>query len=248
MPSEHRVKRPYAGSSSQSSITSFFHPTSSGSESSTHDASHSPSLSPALPSTVQSSLLNVGMRVRKSVPEGYKTGSYSAFALSGDAPAQSTTTVQRASPHEVNERGSVSRGAYYQRHELTPFCGINKVGGLAVQEVPDEDDVPWLSSQASTASDLSVDWEGRTKRRLDDDEVDDELQIVGSEEEEDFIRVYGKVKGSSRTEGRVMAKMRKRKGNANEVGKTGDGAAEAMDFGEAEFLRPLGEEVEMNDV
>lgn len=44
---------------------------------------------PALPPSVKSNLLNVGMRVRKSVPEGYKSGSYmfNKFPVSKATPA-----------------------------------------------------------------------------------------------------------------------------------------------------------------
>jgi len=51
-------------SSNQVSITTFFKPANSG-------LSSTP-----LPDSVQSGLLSVGMRVRKSVPEGYKSGTY----------------------------------------------------------------------------------------------------------------------------------------------------------------------------
>ncbi|CCX08020.1 hypothetical protein FPQ18DRAFT_314632 [Pyronema domesticum] len=46
----------------QAPITSFFKPAEK--------------LRPELPEAIQSSLISVGMRVRKSVPEGYKSGSY----------------------------------------------------------------------------------------------------------------------------------------------------------------------------
>ncbi|KAF8532914.1 hypothetical protein BDD12DRAFT_901208 [Trichophaea hybrida] len=50
-------------SANQATITSFFKPTAA-------------EPTPALPDFVQSGLLSVGMRVRKSVPEGYKSGTY----------------------------------------------------------------------------------------------------------------------------------------------------------------------------
>lgn len=116
------------------------------------------------------------MRVRKSVPEGYKTGSYSAFTLFADnAPAVHKSTAPIRSQARARE--------------LTPFCGILKVGGLAQQHwggndvggdcfgmgEEDEDDLPVLS-QSSTISNDSVVKCGERKRRLVFDEDDKDLQ------------------------------------------------------------------------
>ncbi|KAK0737516.1 ribonucleotide reductase inhibitor-domain-containing protein [Apiosordaria backusii] len=107
-----RTKRQFAGAASdpaQRQITSFFSP-SSGS--------------------VQTNLLNVGMRVRKSVQEGYKTGAqYSAFKLWED----NTTTPVPTSPNTVNTPTSGGGGM----RELLPFSGIHKVGGLGIQPAVD---------------------------------------------------------------------------------------------------------------
>ncbi|KAH6644498.1 hypothetical protein C7974DRAFT_371613 [Boeremia exigua] len=78
--SEHRSKRPF-----QPAITSYFY-SAPDSDTDDDDADYHgpglrsipqppphPTLAPRLPDHVQSSLLSVGMRVRKSVPEGYKT-------------------------------------------------------------------------------------------------------------------------------------------------------------------------------
>jgi hypothetical protein len=194
----HVAKRPYAGSHSQSTITSYF-PTTSSSTSSqtslfqTNSAvrSDTSTLSPpTLPPLVQSNLLSVGMRVRKSVLEGYKTGLRKHNYLGGggagwrfldSAPATPPTSFK-------TQVGSTATS----RRELTPFCGIMKVGGMAVQgwdqdeEVPGEEDVPFLSSQGSTISTVSKvgeeSWMSRTgtghKRRFDEEEQDD-VQIAG---------------------------------------------------------------------
>ncbi|PGG98764.1 hypothetical protein GX51_06623 [Blastomyces parvus] len=74
---------------------------------------HSPA--PSLPHKVQSSLLNVGMRVRKSVPEGYKT-----------------TTATKTVFH-ISHTDSPATTSY---GELAPFCGVLKTGNLAVQTFP----------------------------------------------------------------------------------------------------------------
>ncbi|KAK3365284.1 ribonucleotide reductase inhibitor-domain-containing protein [Lasiosphaeria ovina] len=134
-----RTKRPFAGAASdpaQRQITSFFNK-SAASPSSSPAASDSaaPSSSATtktpfngliLPGHVQANLLSVGMRVRKSVPEGYKTGSAcSAFSLWSDtsdsAPIATGCSAPSTSP---------------QLRELEPFCGLNRVGGLAVQQLP----------------------------------------------------------------------------------------------------------------
>jgi hypothetical protein len=123
------------------------------------------------------------MRVRKSVPEGYKTGlsknhhSYpgatSSFGVASWASSfNASTNVPVAAPKTPTPT----------RRELTPFCGIMKVGGMAVQgwgddaddEVPAQDDVPSLSSQESTISTISTDSRTSYKRRLDDEEEDEE--------------------------------------------------------------------------
>lgn len=124
--------------------------------------SESPSLrQPLLPATVQSNLLSVGMRVRKSVPEGYKTSGTSAFKLWTD---NTVPGAARRAPSQTTLRAT--------SRELLPFCGINKVGGLDSQpafridddddefeSVPDLDAVPELTmsqeSMDSNASDSS---------------------------------------------------------------------------------------------
>ena len=79
-------------------------------------------MSPPLPAETQSSLLSVGMRVRKSVPEGYKTHktmSTEEFPLPSTAPVSAAPA--RPAYTTTNSR------------ELAPFCGLHKVGGLSEQ-------------------------------------------------------------------------------------------------------------------
>lgn len=102
---------------------------------------------PVVPAKVQSSLLNVGMRVRKSVAEGYKT----------------------KKAEEMMALASAGAGA---SAELAPFCGSSKMGDFGVEPfsrpvmghdhnnndlVNDEGDAFSLpsSSQQSTASSAS---------------------------------------------------------------------------------------------
>jgi len=155
-----RTKRQFAGAASdpaQRQITSFFPKTSTPFIESATRAS-APLNGPVLPAQIQSNLINVGMRVRKAVPEGYKTGNqYSAFKLWEDDAAPVTT----ASSVSAIPAGGV--------RELLPFCGIHKVGGMDVQPVgsvapatggedfSDAMSVPGLTnSQASVLSDISI--------------------------------------------------------------------------------------------
>ncbi|KAF2492403.1 hypothetical protein BU16DRAFT_529735 [Lophium mytilinum] len=154
--SSHRSKRAY-----QPSITAFF-ARPDLSDSSIPHITTTPT--PALPSSVQASLLNVGMRVRKSVPEGYKNKQRELN--NGDAysvkPVQHTPTEAHSHPRE-----------------LLPFCGLHKIGGFAEQPLihtPSSNDWGWptqpvashpplhlftsspnFSSQGSTSSSLSTD-------------------------------------------------------------------------------------------
>lgn len=77
---------------------------------------------PALPNDILSSLLGVGARVRKSVPEGYKTEQKKLTAYTIPVKTNSTTMMTTV------------------YSELQPFCGINKVGNLAVQTFPRPDE------------------------------------------------------------------------------------------------------------
>ncbi|UNI13662.1 hypothetical protein JDV02_000384 [Purpureocillium takamizusanense] len=175
-----RIKRPFAGASadpSQRQITSFFSPGALPAH--VDDADVRPLRQPLIPSSVQADLLNVGMRVRKSVPEGYKTVGPSGFKL--------WTDNTRAGA--VRNPNSATRGARSMSRELLPFCGINKIGGLDAQpsfreddteedgdkEVPDLDAVPELTmSQESVESNAS---EPSRKRFFHEDEEDSSASV-----------------------------------------------------------------------
>lgn len=90
------------------------------------------SLAPTLPGQVQADLLNVGMRVRKAVPGGYKTQK-----LMSGLPTITTTLVHSPTTaladYEVKpSRDTVEDRLTHQR-ELLPFCGLNKIAGYAEQ-------------------------------------------------------------------------------------------------------------------
>lgn len=213
------------------------------------------------------------MRVRKSVPEGYKTGTFSGFALFSDtnstrgtAPARDPSTM--APPRRY---GAASK-------ELTPFCGIMKVGGLAQQaytadidddddEVPDEDDVPFLSSQGSMFSDASIQPPATPcghKRRLSEDGEGAGFETIMGEQRtwtEDGLSPKSRPVGfgqhwDGRIENRTLAQPKSRRAKALPFQALGGGVegqenAMAMDFEDADFLdyRALaGDEVVMRDI
>ncbi|KAG6001918.1 hypothetical protein E4U43_001216 [Claviceps pusilla] len=152
--SNPRIKRQFAGASAdpaQRQITSFFSSSSSSSpRSGGHDEAPSSPFGaqtqalrpPLLPSSVQANLLSVGMRIRKSVPEGYKTCGPSAFTLWTDNSTATTSASPAAAAATTIPPQSAPRAP---PTELVPFCGINKVGGLGIQppstfaQIPDPD-------------------------------------------------------------------------------------------------------------
>jgi hypothetical protein len=148
----HRSKRPY-----QPPITSFFTPYDFGDLSESDDErgpgpnsrrrisasgpkhQHQQFQQP-LPGSVQADLLNVGMRVRKSVPEGYKTHKTISLpsiqtTLTLSPHGASTTTMTTTQEYSVKPpREPVAAHVQHQR-ELLPFCGLQKIGGYAEQPV-----------------------------------------------------------------------------------------------------------------
>lgn len=180
-----RTKRQFAGAASdpaQRQITSFFErKTTSSSDNSPPTDYTSGTLSPPLPGSVQANLLSVGMRVRKSVPEGYKTGhKFGGFSLWADSAAPPTQSSPSDGSSQLPASSRLEVSATSSPRELLPFCGINKIGGLATQPeappipatffnpsgldrpaisispAPELDDLPGLtSSQDSVASTVS---------------------------------------------------------------------------------------------
>ncbi|KAL6865583.1 hypothetical protein ACO1O0_001677 [Amphichorda felina] len=175
--SSPRVKRPFAGAASdpsQRQITSFFNTRP------TADPLPEAVCSPALPANVQSNLLSVGMRVRKSVPEGYKVVGPSAFKLWTDNTPLPTASRPALPP--TAQRAAAPR-------ELLPFCGINSIGGLSSQpevhtdaeeddDVPGLDDIPELTlSQESTDS---TDSNANARKRFFTDDTEDTVDPVST--------------------------------------------------------------------
>ncbi|KAG8167165.1 hypothetical protein KVR01_002854 [Diaporthe batatas] len=259
-----RTKRQFAGSASdpsQRQITSFF-PTSDALNNNNNNnnptsawpgAEASLSSRPVLPADTQSHLLNVGMRVRKSVPEGYKTGSYSAFSLwsDNDAAKMNHAATPPALPRAPSSATS--------QRELLPFCGINKVGGLSPQpdsipdapaalvprlqlgSVPSIDDLPSLtSSQGSIDSNsgqpaLTINTASaasRTKKRVYSEDEDSDAPSVTDSLQVPWSSMDGQVSprslvpvGWDNTNTRVMAIPKK----SRRAHKARPGTAPSMD-------------------
>jgi len=272
----HPSKRPYSGS--QPHITSYFpsqpssthqYNISSSTPTSPDDCSYEVKLPPA----VQSNLLNVGMRVRKAVPEGYKVGnSYSGFALFSETTSH-VSSQNISQTHNVPRREGEVEPRYPKTRpragarELTPFCGILKVGGMKNQQWgiyspkdygndfimgeddPKEEERDWVPalSQDSTISNRieEVHTPGGNKRRFLDEEEGDEI-LFG----EAFL---GGRENASPGE-RVLAVPRKKKWSGSIGGRIRSGQENSHfltgredDFQDAEFLDyGLVREVEMS--
>ena len=147
----HRKKSPF-----QPSITSFFAPRCDSDLDSSDDQDdyykrgpigpprqsasaakyHRRQLQTQLPGSVQADLLSVGMRVRKSVPEGYKTHKTSGLpSIHTTISSRSSASITAAAEYSVKPpRDPVPEQVQHQR-ELLPFCGLHKIGGYAEQPV-----------------------------------------------------------------------------------------------------------------
>ena len=133
------------------------------------------------------------MRVRKSVPEGYKTHKTigtDGFPFPSTAPAAPVQGVRPSYSQEPSR-------------ELMPLCGLHKVGGMAMQpqsyappsSAPpamsrgygdDRDDLPGLSmsqrtllsTQGSYVSAVATTVNAPNKKRTFDEEMEEELDAL----------------------------------------------------------------------
>lgn len=233
--SNPRVKRPFAGAASdpsQRQITSFFGARPGAAADEPVSASEAPLRGPHLPAQIQSNLLSVGMRIRKSVPEGYKTNAPSAFKLWTDETPLKT-------PGQSAPSGGVPS------KELLPFCGINKVGGLDTQadvrsdadnSLPSLDDVPGLSMSQESYDSVASEYLNARKRGLveDDEEVADPVRPwIASGDGSVSPRSLAPKNWPN---ARPMAVPRGRGGKKTAAPVAGQENAGGNDFDEAEFL------------
>ena len=202
-------------------------------------------LGPVLPATIQSSLLNVGMRVRKSVPEGYKT-KQKMFCDPSKPFGASTSRSNR------NQSASASFNG------LLPYCGTLKVGGYESQlPVPEETDLPPLqsdsddwgfpSSQESYVSTISntsliapahvpIETTSSNKRRRED--ADEEDLDLESQPVSPRSRPISHTRMPNLNDIRTIAlpKSRRKVFQAGEIEESE--MVDVGDFGEAAFLKP----------
>lgn len=187
----HVRKRPFQPSTNQPSITSYFsrrdnNSGSTDSQKDPYDRANNPTLSPPIPDHVQSLLINVGMRVRKSVPEGYKTHKTLP-------PSSAPCLVSYASQAENIPPSSAPPALYTKPSELAPFCGLHKIGGYASQpdiysSIPSS--APSLTSQStiqssttSTTSSYQAPKASGLRKRSYDEEIEDQLDAIFNEDD-----------------------------------------------------------------
>lgn len=228
----------------QPSIDSFFQRNGSTSAGSGSPSRLTSPLSPPIPADTQSSLLSVGMRVRKSVPEGYKTHK---TMPTPEFPFPSTAPAAEAAPARPNYNTSNSR-------ELAPFCGLHKVGGWSAQDsftappssapaaFPHPNDiessVPALSASQSTLQSTQSSMMSTTSsnkpanKRSYDDEVEQDMDAYFDEvEAQEQMPPIGS---------RPIAKL-KRSPRKAAMGTTSVNYQSAIegDFEDAPFLAPM---------
>lgn len=232
MSRKRSFKRPF-----QPSISSYFgHPTN---DSGPTPAAQMSTPNYALTTAIQSSLLNVGMRVRKSVPEGYQTHTKLSCRLSS------------AYNHLTPERNIVtpSRGST----GMVPYCGILKIEDQNTQLAPSEEDLPplqfdsddwgFLSSQKPKASSDSLQpmvtmpmvSSHKRRREDEDDELDAESQTVSPRSYPPFS--HTRMPNLDQLRPIALLKTRKKLGLEPFELKESE-MIDMGDFGEAEFFRP----------
>ncbi|KAK1018980.1 hypothetical protein LTR54_000793 [Friedmanniomyces endolithicus] len=183
------------------------------------------------------------MRVRKSVPEGYKT--HKTVGLEGfPFPSTAPAIASAPSSSSHNDTAAVSRG-------LMPFCGLHKTGGLAYQpqaympsssapaaagvgQAYGKGDTPGLTSSQHTISSTQSSFASLaspggvpSKKRTFEEEMEDDLDVyfdeVDAVDSAMAVRVIAKPKASLR---RVAT---------DEHMQSTDG----QDFDDAVFLAPM---------
>jgi hypothetical protein len=170
--------------SSQPSIKSFFTTVGTSSASSPSadiDDEYARPLKPTVPDHVQSLLINVGMRVRKSVPEGYKTHK-----------SLSVTTINYMHPGSIPQHASDLPASsapelYSKPSELAPFCGLHKIGGFSSQPTSS---APGLShSQSTIASSISTPQtpQTNTRKRNYAEDMDAELDTFFDDQHDSML-------------------------------------------------------------
>ncbi|KAF7535922.1 hypothetical protein G7054_g4966 [Neopestalotiopsis clavispora] len=250
-----RTKRQFAGAASdpaQRRITSFFN--SSGavsSNTSSDDNFNRGGGLAAADSSVQANLLSVGMRVRKAVPEGYKTNGYSAFSLWDENNNKSSREMAAPTKttYDVNENScpfaaSTRLAAWTRKKSAADDYAFSLPSTDALLDSMDEE-VPGLTlSQESVESNDSIESDtfgSRTRKRFFADEENADFP--------DFDASSRSLAPVDPSNGRRMAVPRKGRLAQKPNGFRTGGQENVMvldDFEEASFLDP-GLEVDMDD-
>lgn len=183
----------------------------------------------------QSTLLSVGMRVRKALAAGYQNAQKTSPQVSrvtwplGDATGN------------TQFRSCTSNG-------LMPMCGINKVGGFGVQAFPSiydqENESEWLNlSQESNVTNVSMDLDPKAperihtkgKRRYEEDAED-----ADCEDNSIFMPISHTEELARQTRPKAKAFARRRQ--STRTHKNLDVTmADSTDFEDAPFLLPPSE-------
>lgn len=170
----------------QSSITSFFPAVSSESQSAdghalsyNHYSAPTFSATPVLPEKVQVSLAHVGMRVRKSVADGYKT--------------QLSMRAEKAKVAAVTPESRLAQRYYGNtRHaELAPFSGLSKSVDGPYSIVTDDGDafsLPPSSQESMVSVDSTSSASNEQKRPFGFEDDIHFAEDFGSEAAQDFPR------------------------------------------------------------
>lgn len=169
------------------------------------------------------------MRVRKSVPEGYKTHrtmGVEEFPFPSTAPVRKMESAYQNVPTK----------------ELMPFCGLHKTGGWGAQEVPSSyapatmggtDDLPGLNVSQSTLSSTSGSFAinetaraANNRKRTYEEEVEEDLDAY-------FDDIDAEPAGAPTQ--RPIAKMKQQSRNG---GQDAGVRRSVNDFEDAVFLAP----------
>ena len=233
MPTKKRsFKRPF-----QASVSSYFGKP-------THDSDIMPvaqmsTSSSAIPTIIQFSLLDVGMRVRKSISQGYQTQ------------PKMSSGLPDAYHHVGPERNRVTPSRGFTG--LVPHCGILNIGGHSIQSTSSQEGLPplqfdgdewaFLSSQRLEAScesfepvvTVPVVSSHKRRREDDDDEFDMESQPVSPRSYSPFS--HTRMPNLDQSRPIALPKTRK-KAVLEPLGSEESEMIGIEDFGEAEFFRP----------
>lgn len=204
------------------------------------------------------------MRIRKSVPEGYKTHK-TMPAMPSSAPTKPILVHSESAP--LPPPSSAPMPALYSKSsELMPMCGLHKIGGYSSQPTSSAPDLSYTQSTlASSSSSLSTSnitltpsSPNNIRKRSYDDEIEDDLDAIfdKEQEEEDKLAVtvspkskypfshssmpeLNRKSGFVRPGSRPKARMRARAATDKMTASDCDTAERDFDDGDAVFLQPM---------